>query len=148
MKMDLKILMTTCQSLVKIFSVTLLYTCMYLGHKKYTLKLYKFHQAIHPFICLFISLFVCLSLNILVKALCLFVYVQNVLTPCLNLCIKVSKRLYLLSPLRLALWVKFSAGDILKYFPYFSQETGFDGLHNFRNTGTLSKYWNTHIFIN
>ena len=28
--------------------------------------------------------------------------------------------------LRLALWVKFSADDILKYFSYFSQKTGFD----------------------
>ena len=27
---------------------------------------------------------------------------------------------------RLALWVKFSAEDILKYFSYFSQKTGFD----------------------
>ena len=27
---------------------------------------------------------------------------------------------------RLALWVKFSADDILKYFSYFSQKTGFD----------------------
>ena len=27
---------------------------------------------------------------------------------------------------RLALWVKFSADDILKYFSYFSQETDFD----------------------
>ena len=28
--------------------------------------------------------------------------------------------------LTLALWVKFSADDILKYFSYFSQKTGFD----------------------
>ena len=28
--------------------------------------------------------------------------------------------------LRLALWVKFAADDILKYFSYFSQKTGFD----------------------
>ena len=27
---------------------------------------------------------------------------------------------------RLALWVKFAADDILKYFSYFSQKTGFD----------------------
>ena len=34
--------------------------------------------------------------------------------------------LYLDVTLRLALWVKFSADDILKYFSYFSQKTGFD----------------------
>ena len=28
--------------------------------------------------------------------------------------------------LRLALWVNFSADDILKYFSYFSQKTGYD----------------------
>ena len=50
---------------------------------------------------------------------------QNIPNDCTVLCCTELCRLLDMT-LRLALWVKFSADDILKYFSYFSQKTGFD----------------------
>ena len=53
---------------------------------------------------------------------------------------------WMISSLSLALWAQFSADDILKYFSYFSQKTGFDISRKLSPQETICMKWQS-LFV-